>query len=95
MLVDGIDVEYRKDGRIAGDKVWLFDFANPNNNEFLAINQFTVIENNINRRPDIILFVNGLPIVVIELKNPADENATTLTLRVSGPERSMLRDGLR
>ena len=73
MLVDGIDVEYRKDGRIAGDKVWLFDFANPNNNEFLAINQFTVIENNINRRPDIILFVNGLPIVVIELKNPADE----------------------
>lgn len=79
MLVDGVDVEYRKDGRIAGDKVWLFNFANPNNNEFLAINQFTIIENNINRRPDIILFVNGLPIVVIELKNPADENATTLT----------------
>ena len=79
MLVDGIDVEYRKDGRITGDKVWLFDFDDINENEFLAVNQFTVIENNINRRPDIILFVNGLPLAVIELKNPADENATTLT----------------
>ncbi|MDD5584451.1 MAG: type I restriction endonuclease subunit R, partial [Candidatus Omnitrophica bacterium] len=79
MLVDGVDVEYRKDGRIAGDKVWLFDFDKINENEFLAVNQFTIIENNINRRPDIILFVNGLPIVVIELKNPADENATTMT----------------
>ncbi len=80
MLVDGIDVEYRrKDGSIAGDKVWLFDFKNPQNNEFLAVNQFTVLENNNNRRPDIILFVNGLPLVVIELKNPADENATIWT----------------
>ncbi|MDO8656452.1 MAG: type I restriction endonuclease [Nanoarchaeota archaeon] len=79
MLVDGVDVEYRKEGGIAGDKVWLFDFDRINDNEFLAVNQFTVIENNINRRPDIVLFVNGLPIVVIELKNPADENTTTLT----------------
>jgi type I restriction enzyme R subunit len=82
MLVDGVDVEYRrKDGSIAGDKVWLFDFKNPENenNEFLAINQFTVIENNNNRRPDIVLFINGLPLVVIELKNPADENATIET----------------
>lgn len=79
MLVDGVDVEYRKDGRIAGDKVWLFDFKHPKNNEFLAINQFTIIEENNNRRPDIILFVNGLPLVVIELKNPADENATIWT----------------
>ena len=79
MLVDGVDVEYRKDGRIAGDKVWLFDFEKITENEFLAVNQFTVIENNINRRPDIVLFVNGLPIAVIELKNPADENATTFT----------------
>lgn len=79
MLVDGVDVEYRKEGGIAGDKVWLFNFDKINDNEFLAVNQFTVIENNINRRPDIVLFVNGLPIVVIELKNPADENATTLT----------------
>lgn len=79
MLVDGVDVEYRKDGRIVGDKIWLFDFNKVNKNEFLAVNQFTIIENNINRRPDIVLFVNGLPIVVIELKNPADENATTFT----------------
>ncbi|MBL7130391.1 MAG: type I restriction endonuclease subunit R [Candidatus Omnitrophica bacterium] len=79
MLVNGIDVEYRKDGRIIGDKVWLFDFRNPKNNEFLAVNQWTVIENNNNRRPDIVLFVNGLPLAVIELKNPADENATVKT----------------
>jgi len=75
MLVNGIDIEYRKNGRIVGDKVWLFDFRNPENNEFLAVNQFTIIEKS-NRRPDIILFVNGLPLVVIELKNPADEEAT-------------------
>jgi type I restriction enzyme R subunit len=75
-LVNGVDVEYRRDDRVVADKVWLFDFANPSKNEFLAVNQFTIIENNHNRRPDIILFVNGLPLVVIELKNPADENAT-------------------
>lgn len=78
-LVNGVDVEYRKDGRIVGDKVWLFDFEKVNENEFLAVNQFTVIENNINRRPDVVIFVNGLPIAVIELKNPADENATIFT----------------
>lgn len=76
MLVDGIDIEFRKEERIAGDKVWLIDFKNPDNNEFLAVNQFTVIENNNNRRADIVVFVNGLPLVVIELKNPADEEAT-------------------
>ncbi|MDD5686245.1 MAG: type I restriction endonuclease subunit R [Elusimicrobia bacterium] len=76
LLVNGVDVEYKKVGKIVGDKVWLFDFKNINNNEFLAVNQFTVIENNNNRRPDIVIFVNGLPLVVIELKNPADENAT-------------------
>lgn len=79
MLVEGVDVEYRHEGRIKGDKVWLFDFDNPKNNEFLAINQFTIIENNYNRRPDIILFINGLPLIAIELKNPADENATVKT----------------
>ncbi|MEA1943796.1 MAG: type I restriction endonuclease subunit R [Euryarchaeota archaeon] len=80
MLVDGVDIEYRReDGSIAGGKVWLFDFENPENNEFLAVNQFTVIENNNNRRPDIVLFINGLPLIVIELKNPADENATIRT----------------
>lgn len=76
LLTDGITIEYRKDGQIVHDKVWLFDFQNPENNTFTAINQFTIIENDNNRRPDIILFVNGLPLVVIELKNPADEKAT-------------------
>jgi type I restriction enzyme R subunit len=75
-LTDGVDVEYRKGDRIAGDKVWLIDYENPTNNEFLVVNQFTIIEKNINKRPDIILFVNGLPLVVIELKNAVDENAT-------------------
>src|SRR3989304_9977345 len=57
-LVEGVDIEYRKkDGSIANDKVWLFDFKNPQNNEFLAVNQFTVLENKNNRRPDIILFI--------------------------------------
>jgi len=76
MLTEGIEVEFIVDGNIRGDKVWLIDWQDVLNNEFLASNQFTVIENNINKRPDVILFVNGLPLVVIELKNPADENAT-------------------
>ena len=76
MLTEGIKVGYQKDGYNRGDLVWLIDFKNPENNDFLVANQFTVIENNINKRPDVILFVNGLPLVVIELKNPADENAT-------------------
>ncbi len=75
-LVNGVDVEYRKDGRIKGDKVWLFDFENVKKNEFLAVNQFTVIENDSNRRPDILIFINGLPLVIFELKNPADAEAT-------------------
>jgi len=74
-LTEGVEVEFRKGDRIAGDKVWLVDYDNPHNNEFLVINQFTVIEGNVNKRPDVILFVNGLPLVVIELKNAADENA--------------------
>jgi type I restriction enzyme, R subunit len=76
-LTEGIDVEYRVDGNIRGDKVYIVDFNEPENNEFLAVNQFTIIENNNNKRPDIILFINGLPLVVIELKNPTDEKATT------------------
>lgn len=76
-LTDGIGVEYRTDdGRIKGDSVILIDFQHPNMNEFLAVNQFTVIEDNHNRRPDIVLFINGLPLGVIELKNPIDEHAT-------------------
>jgi len=76
MLTEGIRVGYQKDGYNRGDLVWLIDFTNPENNYFIVANQFTVIENNVNKRPDVILFVNGLPLVVIELKNPADENAT-------------------
>ncbi len=76
MLTEGIKVGYQQDGYNRGDLVWLIDFNNPENNDFLVVNQFTVIENNVNKRPDVILFVNGLPLVVIELKNPADENAT-------------------
>jgi len=76
MLTEGINVSYQKDGQQRGDLVWLIDFENPENNEFVVANQFTVIENGNNKRPDVILFVNGIPLVVIELKNPADENAT-------------------
>ena len=76
MLTEGIDVKFGiGEGKTKTDKVWLVDFANPKNNEFIAINQFTVIENHNNKRPDIVLFVNGLPLVVIELKNATDENA--------------------
>src|SRR3972149_2608389 len=75
-LTDGVPVQYRLDGNEKNDYVWLIDFANPLNNEFLAINQYTVIENNQNKRPDILLFVNGIPLVLIELKNAADASAT-------------------
>src|SRR5690606_24045274 len=78
MLVDGVPVEYRKNGEIVGDYVRLVDFSEEgtDNNEFLVVNQYTVIENNNNKRPDILLFINGIPMVLFELKNPADENAT-------------------
>lgn len=75
MLTEGVNVTYRVDGGERGDLVWLVDFEDIEKNEFLAVNQFTVVEN-ANKRPDVVLFINGLPIVVIELKNPADENAT-------------------
>lgn len=75
-LTEGVDIEIRTEHGIRGEKVYLVDFNNPENNEFICINQFTIIENNYNKRPDIILFINGLPLVVIELKNAADENAT-------------------
>lgn len=76
MLTEGIDVKFSiGEGKTKTDKVWLIDFTNLENNEFIAINQFTVIENHNNKRPDIVIFVNGLPLVVIELKNAIDENA--------------------
>jgi type I restriction enzyme R subunit len=74
-LTDGVDVEYRKGDRIVGDKVWLINYEQPEQNEFLIVNQFTIIEGNTNKRPDLILFVNGLPLVVIELKNATNEGA--------------------
>lgn len=76
LLTEGIPVSKRVDGDDRGDRVWLIDFKNPYNNDFVVANQFTVVENNNNKRPDVILFVNGIPLVVIELKNAADENAT-------------------
>ena len=80
MLVDGIEVEYRQlDGTVRGARVRLVDFDALENNDWLAVNQFTVIEKS-DRRPDIVLFINGLPLVVLELKNPTDEKATVLTM---------------
>jgi len=76
-LVEGVPVEYqRADGSIGGDLVRVFDYDDPENNEFLAVNQYTVVEDQHKRRPDVVLFINGLPIAVIELKNAATENAT-------------------
>lgn len=76
LLTEGIPVSRRIDGDDRGDRVWLIDFKNPHNNEFVVANQFTIIENGNNKRPDVILFVNGIPLVMIELKNAADENTT-------------------
>ncbi len=77
MAIEGVNVEYHNaDGATRGAQVRVFDFDNPDGNDWLAVNQFTVIENRRERRPDIVLFVNGLPLGVIELKNPADEDAT-------------------
>lgn len=79
MIRDGVDVEYRlPDGSTKGDKVWLFDFEDPDRNDWLVVNQFTVVEqigsNRHERRPDVVVFVNGIPLAVIELKNAADED---------------------
>lgn len=76
LLIEKVKVPYQQDGYERSHEVALIDFENPLDNEFLIINQYTVIENNQNKRPDILLFVNGIPLVLIELKNAADENAT-------------------
>jgi type I restriction enzyme, R subunit len=77
LLRDGVPVEYaRADGSIAGDLARLVDFADPDANDWLAVNQFIVVEGHHTRRPDIVVFLNGLPVGLIELKNPADEDAT-------------------
>jgi type I restriction enzyme, R subunit len=77
LMVEGVDVEfYGEDGTIRGDKVRLIDFDDLTANDWLATGQFTVIEGSFNRRPDVVVFVNGLPLGVIELKAPGGENAT-------------------
>jgi type I restriction enzyme, R subunit len=77
MLVDGVNVEYsRSDGSTAGAQARVIDFGNPEQNNWLAVNQFTVVEGQQSRRADMVIFVNGLPLGLIELKNPADQNAT-------------------
>ena len=77
MVADGVTVEHRTDnGAIRGAQIRVIDFDDPTNNDWLAVNQFTVVENKHERRPDVVLLVNGLPLGVIELKNPADEDAT-------------------
>ena len=77
MLADGVTVEYRTaNGSVRGAQVSVLDYESPASNDWLAVNQFTVVEGERKRRPDIVLFVNGLPLGLIELKNPADESAT-------------------
>ena len=76
LLRDGVDVEYSQaDGTTKHDKVWLVDFSDESANDWFAVNQFTVIEGNHNRRADVVVFVNGLPLVLVELKNAANEDA--------------------
>ena len=77
MITNGVDIAAREGDRNVTKKVWLFDFEYPENNDFLAVNQFTVIEGKDNKRPDIILFVNGLPLVIFELKSSSNENVGT------------------
>jgi type I restriction enzyme R subunit len=77
LLTEGVDVEFRgDDGKTASTKIWLIDLGNPDANDWLAVNQLVVVENRTNRRPDVVLFVNGLPLAVLELKNAASQNAT-------------------
>lgn len=74
-LVEGVPVQYQKDGETRGDRVKLVDWADTARNDWLALNQFSIQGPKLTRRPDVVLFLNGLPVVVVELKNPADENA--------------------
>jgi type I restriction enzyme R subunit len=81
LLTDGIAIDYKEpDGRVVSGRVQVIDFDNPENNDWLAVNQYSVeasYHNSlVNRRPDVVIFVNGLPLAVVELKNVADENAT-------------------
>lgn len=75
LITEGVDVKGREGEQIKTFKVWLIDFQHPENNDFAAVNQFTIIENQNNKRPDVIIFVNGLPLVVIEIKNATNEKS--------------------
>ena len=75
-LVEGIPVEFRTQDRIVSNSARLFDLADLEKNDWVVVNQFTVVEGHHNRRPDLVVFVNGIPLGVIELKNPGDEKAT-------------------
>jgi type I restriction enzyme R subunit len=74
-LRDGVNVQYQQNDETVGDQVFLVDFSNPSNNDWLVVNQFSIQGPQHTRRPDIIVFLNGLPVAVLELKNPADEEA--------------------
>ncbi|PSB24021.1 type I restriction endonuclease subunit R [Stenomitos frigidus] len=76
LLTEGVPVSYQGEtGRMVHDQVWLIDWVNPDHNDWLVLNQFRVVENHKNRRPDVVVFINGLPLAVLELKNAASENA--------------------
>ncbi len=79
LLTDGVPVRYRKHGEERGERARIIDFQHPHNNDFVVVNQYTIIENNRRMRPDLLLFVNGIPLVVIELKSPSREEATIRT----------------
>lgn len=76
MVREGIVVQVKKAAGVRGDIAWLFDHDDPDKNDWLVVNQLTVVEGNNNRRPDLVLYLNGLPLAVIEFKNPEDPNAT-------------------
>ncbi|MEN9751239.1 MAG: hypothetical protein RLZZ600_286 [Actinomycetota bacterium] len=77
LITEGVPIEHRgPDGQILTTRVWLVDFEDPEHNDWLAVNQFTIVEEGRNRRPDVIVFLNGLPVGLLELKNSADQNAT-------------------
>jgi len=78
-IAEGVPVEYQADGRTVHDQVALIDYSDPSKNEWLCVNQFAITEGKHSRRPDVVVFVNGLPLAVVELKNPTDENATLKT----------------
>src|SRR5699024_8160155 len=77
LITEGVPVEHRgDDGLLRTTRLWLVDFEKPENNDWVAINQFTIVENGKSRRPDVLVMVNGLPLALLELKNPAAEQAT-------------------